>query len=284
MAPSFTELVPLPVPEPSTWAMLLIGFAGLCFAFCRTRRAPSIVDCIPGFHSKSWLTLGGAKMSARIIKLCSAVLATFIMTAGAAPAGSIAISDNDPNGPCNRLCPTGVPTVEISGDLEFLLGSPKLSQGRASFDILPDGGPFLSTGNRAVFLTEVGGTISDFVTAFAFEPTTLGQVIRFLFESDNAPTFETDLDDLIDSLFFFHSVGFVVENGSAQDVSGSGLLDTAPAITVTIQSASPFSPRPAPEPATWAMMLLGFVGLAYAGWRRTRAGAPSISRGDGNFG
>jgi hypothetical protein len=26
-----------------------------------------------------------------------------------------------------------------------------------------------------------------------------------------------------------------------------------------------------PEPATWAMMLLGFVGLGYAGYRRARA-------------
>jgi hypothetical protein len=30
-------------------------------------------------------------------------------------------------------------------------------------------------------------------------------------------------------------------------------------------------PPPAvPEPSTWAMMLLGFVGLGYAGYRRTR--------------
>ena len=25
-----------------------------------------------------------------------------------------------------------------------------------------------------------------------------------------------------------------------------------------------------PEPSTWAMMLLGFAGLAYAGWRGSR--------------
>ena len=27
---------------------------------------------------------------------------------------------------------------------------------------------------------------------------------------------------------------------------------------------------PAPEPSTWAMMLLGFAGLGYAGYRRSR--------------
>jgi hypothetical protein len=26
----------------------------------------------------------------------------------------------------------------------------------------------------------------------------------------------------------------------------------------------------APEPSTWAMMLIGFVGLGFAGYRRTR--------------
>ena len=28
-----------------------------------------------------------------------------------------------------------------------------------------------------------------------------------------------------------------------------------------------------PEPATWALMLLGFAGLGFAGWRRTAAQA-----------
>ncbi len=31
-----------------------------------------------------------------------------------------------------------------------------------------------------------------------------------------------------------------------------------------------------PEPSTWAMIALGFAGLGFAGWRKTRA--PSASR------
>lgn len=31
-----------------------------------------------------------------------------------------------------------------------------------------------------------------------------------------------------------------------------------------------------PEPSTWAMMLLGFVGLGYAGYRRARAGHATL--------
>jgi probable HAF family extracellular repeat protein len=33
---------------------------------------------------------------------------------------------------------------------------------------------------------------------------------------------------------------------------------------------SVYSPPPTPEPSTWAMMLVGFAGLGYAGYRRTR--------------
>jgi hypothetical protein len=36
---------------------------------------------------------------------------------------------------------------------------------------------------------------------------------------------------------------------------------------------------PVPEPSTWAMMLVGFAGLSYAGWRgtrRTAAGSESF--------
>jgi hypothetical protein len=37
---SWTEIIVTPVPEPSTWAMLLIGFAGIGFASYRKSRRP----------------------------------------------------------------------------------------------------------------------------------------------------------------------------------------------------------------------------------------------------
>jgi PEP-CTERM motif len=40
----FTEVLALPnaVPEPATWAMMLLGFAGLGFAFRQSRRKVSM--------------------------------------------------------------------------------------------------------------------------------------------------------------------------------------------------------------------------------------------------
>ncbi len=32
-----------------------------------------------------------------------------------------------------------------------------------------------------------------------------------------------------------------------------------------------------PEPSTWAMMLLGFAGLGFAGYRRARAGHATVA-------
>ncbi len=61
----------------------------------------------------------------------------------------------------------------------------------------------------------------------------------------------------------------------------SGRIDT---VTVTELSTIPDPPDPpalsVPEPSTWAMLLLGFVGLSYAGYRKakTRA-APAARRG-----
>ena len=37
------------------------------------------------------------------------------------------------------------------------------------------------------------------------------------------------------------------------------------------------SPSPIPEPSTWAMMLLGFAGLGFAGYRKARSARTALS-------
>jgi hypothetical protein len=65
---------------------------------------------------------------------------------------------------------------------------------------------------------------------------------------------------------------------SFQVISGGGLNWTAVGSGLTLRGlgASKFSPAgilSTPEPSTWAMMLLGFVGLGFTGYRSTRRSA-----------
>ena len=49
-----------------------------------------------------------------------------------------------------------------------------------------------------------------------------------------------------------------------------GIFDKGDTITIN------FGATPAPEPSTWAMMLLGFAGIGYAGYRRSRSTVPVV--------
>jgi PEP-CTERM motif len=78
--------------------------------------------------------------------------------------------------------------------------------------------------------------------------------------------------------------GFIITGMlSAADLAAAGITPTATApegklftfnnafITASVQTAA------IPEPSTWAMMLLGFVGLGYAGWRRGAKTPPALA-------
>ena len=70
-------------------------------------------------------------------------------------------------------------------------------------------------------------------------------------------------DQQLYSLAFFNTTSFGITDGTFGSFTGNvgGVFETTgPAIA-------------APEPSTWAMMLLGFVGLGYVGYRKTRTSA-----------
>jgi PEP-CTERM motif len=50
-----------------------------------------------------------------------------------------------------------------------------------------------------------------------------------------------------------------------------GDFHIGPTLTDDVQIATAIPAAPIPEPATWAMMLAGFAGLGYAGYRRLRS-------------
>jgi hypothetical protein len=88
-------------------------------------------------------------------------------------------------------------------------------------------------------------------TPFGFE------IMPFIF---NGSGYNARSGDLI-----YPGVGYYVE------VTGVSTADSLP-LQVSIR-AFDLGPIIAPEPSTWAMMLLGFAGLGYVGTRGVRAGA-----------
>ena len=71
-------------------------------------------------------------------------------------------------------------------------------------------------------------------------------------------------DQQIYFLGIFNATSFGITDGTFGSFTGnvgSAFESTGPAMVAT------------PEPSTWAMMLLGFVGLGYAGYRKTRTTA-----------
>ena len=56
---------------------------------------------------------------------------------------------------------------------------------------------------------------------------------------------------------------YTLLHGTVQEILGSGELGPLEAVNIAATAI--------PEPSTWAMMLLGFVGLGYAGFRKARA-------------
>jgi PEP-CTERM motif len=76
------------------------------------------------------------------------------------------------------------------------------------------------------------------------------------------PTSAADFRPITGGLTFAPTEIFVNVVGDAPQVDDKLILDV---------TTSGVTPPAAPEPSTWAMMLLGFAGLGFAGYRRARA-------------
>ena len=91
-----------------------------------------------------------------------------------------------------------------------------------------------------------------------------------------------------------YGVAFTIANGDAVDLWSNGVLPGGTSSDYGLTFATPIAPLPAanpgytvsasqyipggvtvaaPEPSTWAMMILGFAGVGFAGYRASRKAA-----------
>ena len=104
-------------------------------------------------------------------------------------------------------------------------------------------------------------------------------------QSDTGIGFEDlSVDDILDEFnasFATYglttSIGPIV--GSSGINAGSSFATTGGAFVLTSAGDATFtaSTNAIPEPSTWAMMLIGFAGLGYAGYRRARAAHATLA-------
>jgi PEP-CTERM motif len=64
-----------------------------------------------------------------------------------------------------------------------------------------------------------------------------------------------------------------INEGSSFPTTGGAFVLTSVGESATFTAAT----SAIPEPSTWAMMLIGFAGLGYAGYRRARAAHPTLA-------
>jgi hypothetical protein len=69
-----------------------------------------------------------------------------------------------------------------------------------------------------------------------------------------------------------NDAGDIIGYGSYQNGSTSGTFSFLLTPTAATASAGPISATVAPEPSTWAMLVVGFAGLGFVGYRSTRRG------------
>ena len=116
-------------------------------------------------------------------------------------------------------------------------------------DILPNV-PFCST---------TTASCPDFFNGFAFSFSSGVDITNVTTDPTSAPDFRP----VAGGLTFTPTGIFVNVVGEAPDAGHELILDVTTKGSMTT----------VPEPSTWAMMLLGFAGLGFAGWRRTAARA-----------
>jgi hypothetical protein len=213
-----------PVPEPSTWAMLLIGFTGIGLMTYRRRRLSVFAS-----------------------------LAIFLAVVAIQPS-SASIFQLSLTGPTEFLGPPNTALVALygaSGSNLFLVSPPSP---------VPAGDQYSYN---------LGVTITDSLSSVSICASTNPGPCNG--SSGSIPLGEFLVPQTGASGLFSLSV-LEVDYGSAALVSGvlsfTFTLPPDANLEVFVDLPIGYSVAPVPEPSTWAMMLIGFLGIGFMAYRR----------------
>ena len=156
--------------------------------------------------------------------------------------------------------------TDSMGMAQFVLTIP------AHFDQAPNGGSTIDVEDTRIVITnQLPATFCSDGTSAGAACTDPFTGFEFLFSSgvditgvsvDSSSDFLPNSTPPHDGLQLLSPTDILVDlTGAAPAIGGKLILDV---------SFTPVGP-PVPEPSTWALMLLGFAGLGFAGWRRMAA-------------
>jgi PEP-CTERM motif len=146
----------------------------------------------------------------------------------------------------------------------------------ANFAEGPVDGATISVGDTQIVITNdisatfcsdgssAGSACTDPFTGFDFVFSSGVDITGVSVDPASAPDFRPNDTAPHDGLQLLSPTRIVVDvTGAAPPIGGKLILD--------VSFSSVTLPPPVPEPSTWALMLLGFAGLGFAGWRRMAA-------------
>jgi hypothetical protein len=241
-----------PVPEASTWAMMLLGFAGLGFAARRRLAAESR-------QTRFWNARCGfsPELKGRLrMRYASAIFAAAVSClAGAFGAASAKADVFD------FSFGSGVSGTFTTGAAASDPGY-KLITG-LTFDLLSGTS---ASGVKFSFTDVLGGV---FANGAAFNPTTDAFINYAMGVAvDEIGDFDLKLDSS-----FFGSIQGDSFSRTSNTLLGELVPSPGEAIVIDIVAPLKITPTlatPVPEASTWAMMLLGFGGLGWLGFAACR--------------
>ncbi len=143
--------------------------------------------------------------------------------------------------------------------------------------------PFNTSANSGFFFTNTKVTIYNNASGIPFCESSSNtgsscadpyNTFDFVFTNEDITKVAVDPSsspDFLPATFGLHTgLTLVSPNEFTVDVTGENPAFLA---TLVIDVTTGGGPPPVPEPSTWALMLLGFAGLGFAGWRRMAAQA-----------